>query len=740
MTAPEDTNNELDRMAQVKANAQPDHGVPGLSEKDATYLLRLIDLSPGHDDPDPCEKQSDCACSPAADTPSGAYGARGWLIDNPCGQVQSVLLRVEADRIRNARRYEYYTPEPGFREEVLRDFLLLYAAGHMGRMSAWHTLLKKLNVRGEERARLVEQVLRSLNGVEAPAFLRWPHGEKHPRMIAKGTVCEGKRCGGRAHADTEQMVAVFDADFSASVAKDGIYAVPHRGRNAHRAVMEIDNKPLSGFGARLGASAYEKLGKQPGPDAIGALAALIRGRVLRDLDDRQALPPVLPVRSTPYRDGYLIDIGTAGKFVFVNAEKWWVVDWQPDFPTMLACERPLPIPKKPKGEDPRLRHLGFHEHEQNWHQIRMWQATAFCADHERQMMLLTGDSGSGKTKRAESIAWIIDPLEVDSNDNPVMGGPLPEDEALGPMLLRNYLFTSDNLSAMTHEDSDRLCRIATGYNFTRRVLYSTADLYSVTVRRPGLLTGIEVPTGLAEDAQNRMLHLHLDSNAAKRPSEEIARERHELGPQMLGALLDDMVAVLKAYRDGQYNREDRFPIVACAAQTFGPEYIATREAGKSELARTRASGDTLLAAVAKIVKHAGINRVDEATKKDTRVLDLTGSELLDALMVSLPPGTPRPKSWPTSAQGLTRRFRTNKDTVKAFGLGIEDIRTEKERRQRLTYVVDAETVDIPEPPDPDREDEKMYPDDRRRVCGPFMGVSAESQWERVRVRTEERIR
>src|SRR5690606_22209255 len=114
-----------------------------------------------------------------------------------------------------------------------------------------------------------------------------------------------------------------------------------------------------------------------------------------------------------------------GNYVYVTAAGWRVVRWNEDFPVMLATQRPLPIPVPATGNDVRRKHLGFAEDDPNWHMIRIWHATAFFSDHERQMMLLTGGSGSGKTKRAESIAYVVDPLDTDSNGNPVMGGPLP---------------------------------------------------------------------------------------------------------------------------------------------------------------------------------------------------------------------------------------------------------------------------------------------------------------------------
>lgn len=721
-----------DRMKALQATqqqAQLDAVFAGLTEEAATYLGRLFELSPGHHQPHDPVKGCECEW---ADAPS--RGDKLEWIDEGCRQMQALLIRVRADRIRNARQYERYTPEPGFRLEILRETVLLMASGHIGSKEAWVKLVKTLGIRqNTDEVNIIEQALTELRGVEAPAVLRWPHGERHPRQGfarkgALGTVCDGARCGGRGDNDTESMLAVFEADFRAHVATDDIYAVAKDGLQVGRAVMAVDGKATSQFGSIITASAYEKLGDAVGPQKVTNTATLIRGQATRVTTAEGTEKHVLPVRATVHGAGYLIDLGQ-GQYVEVDEQGWRVTEWRPEYPVMLASTRALPVPVSPNGVDPRLAHLGFTADDPNWHQIRMWQATAFFADHERQLMMLTGGSGSGKTKRAQSIAAIVDPLAEDAHGRPVMGGPLPDDEALAPELLRNYLFTSDNLTNLDEEESDRLCRIATGYRFTRRVLYTTADTYSVVVLRAGLLTGIDVPPQLREDAQNRLLHLELDTSATKRASHDLDQERREIGPLMLGALLDDMVTVLQAFRRGEFDAHDRFPIVACAAQAFGPDYVESRAGRQRELAKQRAEGDTMLAAVAQVVKHAGIGQ--------NPTLRLTVQELYDAVKATLPDGR-LPKGWATSAQGLRVRIGRNLGTLSAFGVTRDNGREKGRAGQRyieLVYLPGTERADVPDPLPDDFEEMGVH---RPAPRGPFLGPNAAATYRRVRQLTEQR--
>jgi hypothetical protein len=685
-----------DRMKALKGKAEKARRygvVDGLSADAIANLDRLFELSPGHLQlHGPGEM---CECEPPEDAPSTA--STKWL-SRTCAQMTAVILEASTDRIRNRKRYERYTPAPGFRLDRLRAMILLLAQGHVGRGEVWQALVRELAITKDD-VEVVERALRELNATEAPAELRYPHGAKHPTHLmaedgAPGVICDGPRCGGKADPELERLRAVFEAEYRSYAALEGVYAVPLEGRKIGRAVGLIDHSGTSEFGSMFGAGAYGRLGTMPKAEKIKQVVSLIHGLARRDAENRDL--DLLPVRAARYRDGYLIDLANEGKYVEVDEHGWRVTDWRPEYPVMLATQRPLSIPVRRVGEDPRLHHLGFEESDSNWHQIRMWAGTAFFCDHERQQMLLTGGSGSGKSKRAESIASIVDPLGTDSNGDPVMGGPLPDDEVLGPMLLKHYLFTSDNLTMLKPEDSDRLCRITTGYRFDRRVLYTTADTYSAIVKRPGLLTGIDVPPQMREDAQNRMLHIHLDSNAPKRPSVELAQERVELGPAMLGALLDDMVKILKAYRAGNYDKQDRFPIVACAAQVFGPKYVQTRKDRQAELARQRAEGDVLLQTVAKVVKYAGVECTEGGST--CRALCVTAPELYAAVNATYPPGEIPIRQWAANPGSLSTRMGHHKDTLKALGLTKVNKVDGKARYTLLMHSANSETATVPEPP------------------------------------------
>src|SRR5262249_12055791 len=95
--------------------------------------------------------------------------------------------------------------------------------------------------------------------------------------------------------------------------------------------------------------------------------------------------------------------------------------------------------------------------------------------------------------------------------------------------------------------SDALCRLATGGGFGTRELYSDSEEILFNARRPVLLTSItDVVT--AGDLLDRAIPLQLQviEESKRRTEEALWAEFEEARPSILGALLDAVVAGLRA--------------------------------------------------------------------------------------------------------------------------------------------------------------------------------------------------
>lgn len=100
------------------------------------------------------------------------------------------------------------------------------------------------------------------------------------------------------------------------------------------------------------------------------------------------------------------------------------------------------------------------------------------------LLVLAGPQGSGKTSLARALKRLIDPDEADLLRLP----RTTEDLLIAAQ--RTWLLVFDNVSSLTSEMSDSLCRLAYGESVRKRRLYSDDDEVLLSARRPVVVNGI----------------------------------------------------------------------------------------------------------------------------------------------------------------------------------------------------------------------------------------------------------
>ncbi|TPF84350.1 MULTISPECIES: hypothetical protein [unclassified Bifidobacterium] len=128
-----------------------------------------------------------------------------------------------------------------------------------------------------------------------------------------------------------------------------------------------------------------------------------------------------------------------------------------------------------------------------------------CIIHEIDdfpILLIQAEQGSGKSFLLRILSRLIDP----SKDN---GGSLPQNEdALAVSALNTRLLLFDNISRIPPQKSDLLCRVATGGTVRRRKLYTDAAEGVYSIRRPVIITGINLGT-MNNDLAERIVKIEL---------------------------------------------------------------------------------------------------------------------------------------------------------------------------------------------------------------------------------------
>ena len=134
---------------------------------------------------------------------------------------------------------------------------------------------------------------------------------------------------------------------------------------------------------------------------------------------------------------------------------------------------------------------------------------------------------------------------IDPNVAPVRALPRNERELF--IAANNaHVLAFDNLSTLSPDFSDTLCRLASGGAFAARALYSNQDEVLFSAARPVILNGID-DVITRPDLADRAIMLTLDpiAETQRRPEQSLWREFELARPHILGALLDAVVRGLQ---------------------------------------------------------------------------------------------------------------------------------------------------------------------------------------------------
>lgn len=169
-----------------------------------------------------------------------------------------------------------------------------------------------------------------------------------------------------------------------------------------------------------------------------------------------------------------------------------------------------------------------------------WLIGCFNIDGEFPVLNIVGErEGVGKSTASKFLKSVIDPANVAIK-------PLPkvEDDLL-TVCLHNHIIAFDNISHITDNLSDALCRISTGSGIAKRKLFTDTDAVLYFVKKPSILNGIDL---FAErrDLRRRCIHVELERLSNPRPINQLERVFNEAHPRLLGWLL---MAVQSALRE-----------------------------------------------------------------------------------------------------------------------------------------------------------------------------------------------
>jgi energy-coupling factor transporter ATP-binding protein EcfA2 len=255
--------------------------------------------------------------------------------------------------------------------------------------------------------------------------------------------------------------------------------------------------------------------------------AFLNGRVqraeLRIMGDEQT---IFIDRGTP--DWSAIQVTTEG----------WSVIATPPVP-ILRSRRTAPMvePAAPGDFGPLRRILGNLD-DDGFILVVAWLLGALAARGPFTVLVLIGEGGVGKSTLVRIIQGLVDPCTGD------VLAPPREDRDLIAAAKHGRVLAFDNLSSVSPELGDSICRLATGAEIGGRALYTNHDTASFSASRPIMLNGI-ADLAARSDLLDRALVVRLQSLESRTTESELRAATVQVLPHVFHALLDALATGLR---------------------------------------------------------------------------------------------------------------------------------------------------------------------------------------------------
>jgi DNA polymerase I len=301
--------------------------------------------------------------------------------------------------------------------------------------------------------------------------------------------------------------------------------------------------------------------------------------------------------------------------------------------------------------------------DEGWSRIKAWLRAAARDRGPYPVLALYGEQGSAKTTTARLLRSVIDPAKPFLRSDPR--------DVRDLMIAANacHVVGLDNLSSLAPWLSDALCRLSTGGGWATRELTTDTDEVLFEAMRPVTMTGINefITRG---DLLDRALPeiLATISEDRRRSEEEILASFEATWPHLLGALLDDVAAGLRALPDTRLSRLPRmadfarWSVAVECGRAERPSFLAAfrqaREESHHQAVVAHAVGAALLAVLDDIVAFEGVFN-DSAEVLLERVNDRADETARKA------------RDFPKSARGMSGVLRRLAPALRGLGYRVE---------------------------------------------------------------------
>lgn len=327
---------------------------------------------------------------------------------------------------------------------------------------------------------------------------------------------------------------------------------------------------------------------------------------------------------------------------------------------MLALPIPQPVTEQLSGIA-ELRGFISNLSQEHFILVVVWLMSCFKDTGTFPILMIHGESGSGKTLLTRLLMDLVDP-----RDERALSVP-KDDRALIVFAKQTWLIGFENISHISPWFSDGLCRLASGDSFTAVKLYSDDELAIHKAKRPVVVNGIP-RLAEREDLASRVLSVNLSPFTDDRLTEsEVLGRWQNARPRILAGLLDGICCALRIVDAVDLSEQPRlvgalkWGIAAEANFGFEDGEIADAYCNNSkESVQVAFEADIVAIVVASFIRSS-----------TSRAWEGSPSQLFEQLNQHASETQRRLKSWPVSPAGLTNRIDRAAPLLRAQGIHVE---------------------------------------------------------------------
>ena len=452
---------------------------------------------------------------------------------------------------------------------------------------------------------------------------------------------------------TEMLLKLFyesGADVFHDDLKEPYAAIP---RDSYTEILFMASKDFNMFLSRL---YYKKVQKTIGVDSVKQVIMALSGEAIFGNPD----PIPLSVRVAENGNSFWYDLtNSKWQAIKTTAEGWSVESEQPRQFKRYKHQMAQVIPN-PDGDVRKiLKYINLKSH------ITLflcWLISCFIPKIPHPMPAVHGEKGAAKSTFCSLLKMLIDPSALATMT-------LQNDaRSLAVNFQQHWFMPYDNVSYISEDTSDIICRGITGGGIQQRKLYTDADSYIFTFLRCFAVNGINnVVT--RPDLLDRSILIELERvpEAERRELTDLLSEFETDRPYILGGIFNTLSKAMSIHPNVKLNKLPRMADFARWGYAIGEALGGEGDKFLSEYSENR-DNQNMEAINANPVAFL----IMEFMKCQSSWQGLVSGLLIELINIAPKHGIdPRSKSFPKQPNLLSRRLKDVKSNLEAVGITFD---------------------------------------------------------------------